>query len=92
MTDKPKYEWLPTGLGRADDYCGWDGGIRFGRIYKYHMGFWYWHLNGMKLGSANGQEDTGRAAALALERAYDRVKDILIADGRFDAIPRIPRP
>lgn len=89
---KPKYEWLPTYPHIKNDFCGWDGDIRFGRIMKhFQFDWWHWHLNGIGLGSANGQRDTARECAVALEAEYDRIKAILIEQGRFDRITRIPR-
>jgi hypothetical protein len=86
-----KFDWIPTGLDREHDFSGWDGDVRFGRIYKYHLGIWLWYLNGQKLGSANGQADTANEAAAEVERRYEKVKAMLIEDGRFDAVPRMPR-
>lgn len=89
---KPTYEWRPTFPGKEQDFCGWDGDIRFGRIMKHFMNdYWVWHLNGVGLGSADGQSPDARHAAVALEAAYDRVKAILIAEGRFDQVQRVPR-
>jgi hypothetical protein len=88
---KPRYQWRPTFPDKQDDFAGWDGDIRFGRITKHPFGYWEWHLNGIKLGSAEGIKDTGREAAAALEAEYDRVKAILIERGEFDRVPRVPR-
>lgn len=89
---KPKYQWRATTPDKPDDFCGWDDDIRFGRILKHIMaGHWVWHLNGIGLGSDNGQADDARTAALAIEAAYDRVKAILVAEGRFDQVQRVPR-
>jgi len=92
MSKEPlKYDWIPTGLGREHDFAGWDGDVHFGRIYKYHLGFWLWYMNGQKLGSADGQAETANAAAAEVELAYDKVKERLVAEGRFESIPRMPR-
>lgn len=86
---KPKYLWLPTFEGKPDDFCGWDETIRFGRIMKHFQhDFWHWHLNGTGLGSADGQCDTAREAAAALEAAYDGIKADLMERGEFEALRR----
>lgn len=88
---KPRYEWVPTFPDKELDWVGWDGDVRFGRVYKHHLGGWWWFLNGQGLGSANGENDTARQAILLLEQEYDRVKTLLIEQGRFNKIPRSPR-
>lgn len=88
---KPKYDWVQTFPNKEKDFVGWDGDIMFGRVYKHHLGLWWWFLNGLGLGSADGQEDSARRAILKLEAEYDRVKALLIEEGRFEKIPRRPR-
>jgi hypothetical protein len=88
---KPHYQWRATFDDKLADFAGWDGDIRFGRIMKHPFGHWEWHLNGIKLGSADGIADDARLAAAAVEDEYDRVKAILIERGEFDSIPRVPR-
>lgn len=88
---KPKYDWVQTFANKEKDFTGWDENIMFGRVYKHHLGLWWWFLNGDGLGSADGHEDSARKAILNLEAEYDRIKALLIADGRFDKIPRRPR-
>ena len=87
---RPKYQWRATFEDKPDDFAGWDDRIRFGRIMQHPFGYWEWHLNGIKLGSADGVAITGREAAMALEAEYDRAKAILIERGEFESIPRVP--
>lgn len=83
MPERPeitlKYRWRHTWPDRENDFVGYDGEALIGRFYIFQMPgnetAWRWFLQAeIARGGQTGHADTARAAAKALEDAYDAAK------------------
>ncbi|OJU12276.1 MAG: hypothetical protein BGN85_09485 [Alphaproteobacteria bacterium 64-11] len=81
---KPRYRWRHTWPDKGDDFMGFDGDRKIGRIYRAAWSpdggawCWYWQADGPDIdrrysGSA-GTVKTARLAAKVIEDLYDRAK------------------